>query len=311
MSRTNKLFFAIAKGQVSSEITEFKRYIGVAPVSILAVNPNKKELENIYGNTVDNDPIYTNEVEVDGKKIKQVRVDFIVKTDGDKVKDNEGKPINCITRVSFFVRDIPRFNNVKSKVQVIDKYGRTAWVTMEEYKSHSMPSYIKDSFRLDKDYRTAFWGEPELVEFIKAFLIIPNPEKWKDSNIVGLVDNPENCEIMFEHIKDWFTGNISEIKEAVNLQPNNQVRILFGVRTTDENKQYQSVFTQMFIPMNSSKKNAFLKLEKEVKGRKDAGAYSTTEFEVCDLKEYKISPTDLSSPVQDDLPFGDDENPWK
>lgn len=311
MSRTNKLFFAIAKGQVSSETTEFKRYIGVAPVNILAVNPNKGELESIYGNTVENDPIYLNEVEVDGKKVKQIRIDFIVKTDGEKVKDAEGNPINCITRVSFFIRDTPRFNNAKDKVQVIDKYGRTAWVTMEEYKNHSMPSYIKDGFRLDKNYRSAFWGEPELVSFIKAFLIIGNPEKWKDNTVVGLIDNPKNCEVMFDNIKTWFTGDVSEVKGAVNLQPNNQVRVLFGIRTTEDNRQYQSVYTQMFIPMNASKKNAFAKLEKEVKDRKNAGAYPTTEFEVCDLKEYKITPTDFSTPVQDDLPFSDNENPWK
>lgn len=311
MSRTNKLFFAIAKGQVSSETTDFKRYIGVAPVNILAVNPTKKELESIYGNTVENDPIYINEVEVNGKKVKQIRIDFIVKTDGEKVKDTEGNPINCITRVSFFIRDTPRFNNAKTKVEVIDKYGRTAWVTMEEYQNHSLPSYMKDNFRLDINYRTTFWGEPELVNFIKAFLVIGNPEKWKDNTVVGLIDTPENCEVMFEHIKDWFSGDISEVKNAVNLQPNNQVRVLFGVRTTEENRQYQSVFTQMFISMNASKKNAFLKLEKEVKSRKDAGAYPTTEFEICDLKEYKVTPTDFSTPVKDDLPFWDNENPWK
>ena len=45
MSRTNKLFFAVAKGKISSEGGEVKRYIGVAPVFVLAVNPDKKKLQ--------------------------------------------------------------------------------------------------------------------------------------------------------------------------------------------------------------------------------------------------------------------------
>ena len=40
MSRTNKLFMAVAKGR-STDVTEIKRYIGVAPVFINAVTPSK------------------------------------------------------------------------------------------------------------------------------------------------------------------------------------------------------------------------------------------------------------------------------
>ena len=64
MSRTNKLFFVVAKGKISSEGGEVKRYIGVAPVFVLAVNPDKKKLEELYGNTLENDPVYVGEVEV-------------------------------------------------------------------------------------------------------------------------------------------------------------------------------------------------------------------------------------------------------
>ena len=58
MSRTNKLFMAVAKGKVSSEGGDIKRYIGVAPVFVLAVNPTKSKLEEIYGTTIENDPVY-------------------------------------------------------------------------------------------------------------------------------------------------------------------------------------------------------------------------------------------------------------
>ena len=47
--------------------------------------------------------------------------------------------------------------------------------------------------------------------------------------------------------------------------------------------------------------------------RKNAGAYPTTEFEVCDLKVYQVGATDLSNAaVPGDMPDFTDApaNPW-
>lgn len=314
MSRTNKLFMAVAAGKKSVEGGEIKRYIGVAPVFILGVNPNKEELEKLYGTEFDNAPNYIGEGEIgpDKKKVAQIRIDFIVKTDGEKCKDAQGNPVELLSRVTFFIRNASRTNNAGNKVQVIDKYGRTGWVTKEEYEKKALPSYMTDSFRLDKDYRAAYWGEEELVKFIKAYLVIPDVELWKDKKIVGLKPNPNESEILFEHISDWFKGNVQEIRDAVALQPENEVRVLFGIRTTEENRQYQAVYTQRFIPMNAKKESAYAALDKEVQERKNAGAYPNTEFEVCDLKEYVVRPTDLTAVETGDMPdfSGQPENPW-
>ena len=48
MNKTNKLFMAFATGKESTESNGVKRYIGVAPVFVLAVNPSKAELEKLY-----------------------------------------------------------------------------------------------------------------------------------------------------------------------------------------------------------------------------------------------------------------------
>ena len=46
--KTNYMFMAFAKGKESVEAAPVKRYIGVAPVTVLAVNPTKAELEKIF-----------------------------------------------------------------------------------------------------------------------------------------------------------------------------------------------------------------------------------------------------------------------
>ena len=299
MSRTNKLFMAVAKGR-STDVTEIKRYIGVAPVFINAVNPSKKELESLYNTTVDNEPKYLGEVEVNEKKIPNVRIDFIVTTDEKAVN------VGLRSRVSFFIRNEYRYNRDKTKVQVIDKYGRTAWVTIEQAKNHEIPIYSNGPANLDKDYRPIYYGEEQLTEFIKAYLGIPPVMRYVNDAWV-ITEHPEECEVRLDKIADYFKNDFSELKEIITYQPNNKVRVLFGVRTTDDNKMYQSVFTDLFLKNSNTD---YTKLAKVVKERKEAGAYATTEFEVCDLKEYAVKPTELptSAPVDDDLPMG---NPWE
>ena len=45
--KSGKVFMAFATGQESKEGGSVKRYIGVAPVFILGVNPSKEELEEL------------------------------------------------------------------------------------------------------------------------------------------------------------------------------------------------------------------------------------------------------------------------
>lgn len=67
MSKNNKktgyAFMAFSKGNVSGESNSVKRYIGVGSVFVLAVNPDKAELEKLYNTQLENDPEYLSEVE--------------------------------------------------------------------------------------------------------------------------------------------------------------------------------------------------------------------------------------------------------
>ena len=300
-------FMAFSKGTVSTEGNVVKRYIGVAPVYVLGVNPSKEELEKFYNTQLEKTPEYISEIEVgeDKHKVLNVRIDFIVKTDAARCND-----IDFTTKVSFFLRNEYRVNKDASKVQVIDKYGRTAWVTKEQFKNKEIPVYSNGPANIDKDYRACYHGEEDLTNFIKAYLNIPNVMKYVNNTWVT-VDNPEDCEARLEHISDYFKGNFKELKEVLTLQPSNKVKVLFGVKSTEDNKQYQAVFTQMFLRNSVTD---YRKLNKEVQERKDNGAYPTTEFSVEDLKEYKVEATDFNSAKSD--PFGSNSDsapsssPW-
>lgn len=306
MSRTNKLFFAVAKGKLVSGETSIKRYIGVAAAKVIAVNPTKDELNKIYNSNIDKDPVYFGEK--DG--VKFARIDFIVRIDDKDAKDAEGNKIDAITRISFLLRDAYRYNRDETKVQVIDKYGRTTWVTKEQFKNKEVPvDKNGNPLRVDaSSYRPCVFGEEPLTNFIRVYLGIPNVEKWENQQIVGMIDNPEDAEVRLDHIKDYFNGDFKEIQEIATYQIENKVKALFGIRTTDDNKKYQTVFTELFLSGGSTN---YAKLQKELDNAKALSRYPNTEFEVCPMKEYVETPTTFeapaatSAPVEDDLPFGD------
>ena len=299
--KTNRLFMAFSAGKESTEGGEFKRYIGVAPVRVLAVNPTKSEQEKLYNTTLDKDPEYVGNVNVNGKDVQNVRISFVVKTDEEKCG------IDMTTNVTFFLQNAPRMGSQSGKYQIIDKYGRTAWATEEDIKAKQIPVYSNGKpANIDADYRQAYVGEEELTNFIKNYLNIPNVQAYVDGKwVLNTKVDPKDCEARLENIEDYFKGNFKELNDIISYQPNNKVKVLFGVRTTDDNKQYQSVYTQMTLKNSVTD---YSRLDADVQQRKEAGAYSTTCFEVCDLKEYTVEATTFEQSVNNSV--SNEESPW-
>ena len=298
----NKVFFAFGKAVESKETTEIKRYVGIAPVQIVAVNPTKAELEKIYNTTLEKEPEYLGSTERDGKNIPYVRIDFLVKTNPEK-----SNGIEMITKMPFFVRKAFMTNRDNTKVKVVDKYGRTAWVTQDEFKNKLIPQYTNGPARIDNNYRALYMGEEELLSFVKNYLGINDVDEYVDGTW-RMRANPEDYEAGFNNIENWVKGDISEVKNAIAMMPHNYIKVLFGVRHSDDGRDFQDVFTRTTLKYGARKNTP---IEKALKEAKDAGAYANSDFEICDLKEWCPTPTNLASPVanDDDLPFGDD--PWK
>ena len=296
------VFFAFGKAVESKDSVEIKRYVGIAPVQIVAINPTKAELENIYNTTLEREPEYLGSVERDGKNIPHVRIDFIIRTNPDK-----SNGIETTTKMSFFVRKVFMTNRDNTKVKVVDKYGRTAWVTQDEFKNKLIPQYKNGPARIDNNYRALYMGEEELLSFVKNYLGIQEVDEYVNGNW-QMRANPADYEAGFNNIESWIKGDISEVKNAIAMMPNNFVKVLFGVRHTDDGKDYQDVFTRMTLKYGTRKNTS---IEKALNEAKENGAYANTDFEICDLKEWNPTPTDLNTPAMgEDLPFADDD-PWK
>lgn len=271
---------AFASGNESTEGVAFDKYIGVGVVNILAVNPTKEKLEELYGTQIQKEPEYTGEK--DG--VKWARVDFIIRVNKDKHPD-----IDYTGKLSFFLRNEKRVNKDGTKMQVIDKYGETGWVTKEEFANKT---YDKSKFaRLSGEYKPCLVGEDSLVRAIKAFLVIPDSTKYVDGKWV-FNDNLGDCEATLDNIDKYFNGDFKELTTIIGMQPNNRVKVVFGVRTADDNKQYQAFYTNHIMRLNV---NDYSRVDAEIKRSQEAGGLKGTEFSVCDLKKYEVVATSFET----------------
>ena len=280
--KSGNVFFAFGGGRESSDGVVFPKYIGVGSFKVLAVNPSKDEAEAIYGRELEKEPEYTSTDEKTGTA--QIRIEFIVQTIPEK---NNG--IELITKVPFFLKNEARMNKDNTKVQVINKYGETTWVTIEDAQNKVVPESVASWF--EGPYRPACVGEEELTSFLKIYMNIPNKSYKKKNGEVVVLENLSDAEARLDNIVSYFTGNVREVKELVKIQPNNRVQLVIGVKTTDDNKQYQDVFTKM--PMRSNLTD-YSKVDAAIKEAKDNGMYSKTEFSIAPLAEYKVEATSFS-----------------
>lgn len=286
---TSFSFLTVGKTSESTEAgASYSKFIGLASCKVLAVNPDAKKLEEIYGREM---PVPDYYGEKDG--VKWARVDMILKTDPDA---NNG--IETIARATFFLRNEPAINREGTRHQVIDVYGNTTYGDIEDVKQKKpLLTSNGNPAKIGPVYRPTCNGEADLVAFLKAFLVVPEAfiypnGKWE------LGPKADEGKFSLDNIKDYFTGNIKEVKDAIALQPNNKVKLLFGIRTTEDNKQYQDVCTRgdLILPNYS---NALDRLEKRLTDAKAAGSFPNTEYKVCVLQEYKVEASDLDGMAAD------------
>lgn len=272
----------------------FKLYKGMAAFNIVAVNPNKKELETLLGRDLDNDPEYKSKNE-DGQDV--IRVTFYAKTNIE-AKVNNG--IELMVPISFMITKAKKVGQGSGKIQIIDKYGRTAWATPEDVESKSIPMYKSGPANISKDYRPAYQGEEQLVDFLVNWLNIPGPMDFKDGQWVMKKD-PSDSEVALD-MDALFKGNVAELQELTKLAASYLVKAAVGVRTNDEGKQYQAVFTRKFA------KNAvtnYSKMDAAITEFQSNGGAPNTEFSVEPLHENTVTATEFAPKAAEagDMPF--------
>ena len=304
-----------AAGDESRE-DSFKLYTGIAPVRIIAINPNVESLRKIFpGRKLDEEIDYSYVNKETGKK-EGIFIHFYVQVNTghkDVVNVVESSEDKIITRVTYLLKHNVMQGSQSGKFQVINDFGETGWMTPEEFDNKTLPEYMQNMGYLKNGMRKAYAGEENLVKFIKTYLNIPNSRSYNASlgswtTKTGKDLDDAMAGFSIENLKTIIQGNIKPISDAIKYQPNNQIKLLFGVRTSDDNKQYQDVCAPIPIPMWDTR---YTRVTKELENL--GNFYENTDFGDSDFKfrEYKLNPTKFtpssggSEDVVGELPFGD------
>ena len=282
---------AIAQGVETKETQGgVKLMTGLVPMMVVAVNPSKKELEQIYGRDLEKEPEY---ISADENGVKKLRVDFIMKT---VINDKLGCNEEIITKVPFFLEDKPAYTSDGSKVYMLNLYGENACIPVEDAKKNTLPDNMQ--WYNTTKMRPAYRGEIELVGFLKQYLGIPN-RAFKDK----VIPDVSKAEIQLEKIKNYFNGDIKEFVSVVNLRkPTNIILLAGGVRTTDDNKQYQAWYLKKPLKYGTTNLDY---IKRDIAERQ---SQMNVDFGPADLKFriYSNEPTVFEGPAKASTTIEDD-----
>jgi len=280
-----------------------------------------------------------------GETFKRLYFDIVVKVSAHDKASEEVKKylenVDCTTTLQYFIDMRTDYNKDKTKVQVIDEFGRTAWVPVEQAKNHQVPMYTNGAARITSNYRVMYVGERRLEEFINAYFNIDSPEEYKNgtwymkedveqgmkeakalmqqkgwSNFsLDSLSPEEEGKILsaYPHIvayKNCFSriDHLKEMFEGDFSEITDAVPSAMGQRVKvmlgvrEYNGDFfQDVFNRAVLRGFSTKYDKF---QKELDAAMEAGAYANSFFEAKDVHEFKGSapqPTDFSQ--TDENPF--------
>lgn len=277
-----------SKNPANGEYLDIRKYIGVASVNVLSVNPSNNTLRK-YGWQIPEDapePSYVIVKDDGGKPVKNARVRFLV-----QVQDLEDKPVVAL---DFWCRPEVMMNKEGTKCKIIDAYGRTAWGTKDEVTNKKVPVY-KDGneANISTPYKLCHPGEEELVQFLFKYLNITPLQIFSREKKTWITSkNPGRLTI--DNWNSICSGDTAEIARYLALQPENRVKVILGLRTTEDNKTYQTFLNTTYIgngavpDRNTGEYQSARKaIDRYFEGRED----SPYSFSATPVKEWRETAT--------------------
>ena len=246
-----------------------KLFTGVENFKVTHVNPNHEALKSMYGENA-KAPEYLG---TDDKGNKQVRIDIYL--DNDAAEGEE----SIKTKATFFVAQSVKDSQTGKRLY-INAFGQNAWLPMDGSIPENMVWFDGEGSR------PALNGEVNLIGFIRNILNLTSLAK---------ADNRSDAMSQFSEA-DWtamLNGNFGTVQGAVTSP--NKIGLLLGVKTTDEGKMYQDVYTRSTLRQWAKESGNFDYLRNDVQEAQSNGAYSKTNFGSPDFKLREFTASEAPS----------------
>lgn len=213
-----------------SNFVDIKKYVGAARIHVLNVNPNNETLRN-YGWSIPEGAPEQQYTFTDKEGHPYSRVRFLV-----QILNLKDKPV---IPLDFMVRPEITIGKTSGKYRIIDSFGRVAWASKDDVKAYRIPQYSNGPANIGNDYKPCHPGQDKMIAFLYKYLNV-TPLQIFDKKSNAYIDSKNPGHIYIENWADICNGNVREIQAGLNQAPNNEVFVILGVQTTDENKTYQT-----------------------------------------------------------------------
>jgi hypothetical protein len=191
----------------------FTRKVGVAVCEPIIINPNKSELEELLGKTIENAPVYTSK---DDAGNRQLDLDVWFR----EVKTGQ--------RFRMFMKLVNKVHVIKDgKVRFVDSKGNTSYFL-------DSVSNLVDWMQANSPHQARI-GEVELYKFLRARLGEMDGKKIEHFSV------------------DWdalMSGDVSELNGLKESEFATNILVLLAIRLArkdGETKEYQSVYNRAFL----------------------------------------------------------------
>jgi hypothetical protein len=279
-----------AEGKEVTDGGQRKLYTGAENFKVIALNPTKSELEEIYGREINFDPEYLGDTEVsdsDGKRnASQIRLDFYLSNEDDSIQ----------TKIQFYVSNT-HHKSESGKYKSINFFGKEAWLDQDSIQNKVMPENMS-WYRAD-GVKVAKRGEFELISSLVNLLNLPF-----DLSKVGDVSEAY-ASISKEEWVTIFSGDVTRLRTIIE-GTNNKIGVLMGVKTKGDGKLVQTTFnrhTMRQYSISATKTDKFKYILKDLDQAVAAGAFGNVNFGPRDLivREFELVPTVVTTGNTDQL----------
>lgn len=247
------------------EVKQFSKYVGLFNAFVVAVNPSKEELGKLLNTTIEKEPEYVGSNSENGAK--RLTVSFWLK------EEQNGSLFN----VRFNIEDTAVVS--KSGLnQYINSIGTTSYASDE----NSVPDFVKA-----RPVRQAKKGEELLYKFLRNWLSNLNYED-------------ESTELMMDW-KKLISGKVTELREAIDNFSSQTICAMATVRTAEDGKEYQAVYSYEFLPnyaldcFTGKKNKNYKAVDKFITKVQDQEYGCKDYYELTPLKEYDPSKNVVNS----------------
>lgn len=258
-----------------------KLYVGFANMRVIAFNPSPAAYQAIFGVPPTFDLVYYGTGD-DG--VRWANFTFYL--------ESCLTPNLIRTRVSYRMYEKTNGSQRTGKVQIIDRFSETTWASQDDIQNGRIPVQSNGRLaRITTPYRMAYVGEEKVMSALKSIMGVPSPWKYDGGNwTLVSEDEAKKVEFSLNNVQSVFSGDFSEISEAVKQAKDRMVMCLLGIKAND------SGMHQVVFPKIDSWSPA--KITKEYESQL-AGGWVNDYYELTEVHEFTGVPVmPPANPVQ-------------